>query len=117
MGDGIKQIKLGTLKTRSEFLFVRDGAYRAKKRLVIQMRKNPDHAAIRVGFTATKKIGNAVIRNRCKRRLREVSRTLLPEFGLSGHDYVFIARHDTPSCDYKDLLDDAKKALITLAKS
>jgi len=56
--------KLGVLKKRAEFLYVRAGAYRAQGGIVIQMRSNPDHQAIRVGFTATKKIGNAVIRNK-----------------------------------------------------
>jgi len=64
--------KLGLLKKRSEFLFVREGRYQACGGVVIQARTNPDHNLIRVGFTATKKIGNAVIRNRAKRRLRSV---------------------------------------------
>ncbi|WP_409433287.1 ribonuclease P protein component [Litorimonas sp. RW-G-Af-16] len=109
------KIALGSLKKRSEFLYVRDGRYRAQGGIVIQMRENPDHTGIRVGFTATKKIGNAVTRNKAKRRLRELARAYLPELGLTGHDYVFIARDITPTRDWQDLLDDTQKALITLA--
>ncbi len=109
-------IKLGVLKKRSEFLYVRNGLYSAKGGVVVQMRENQDRTGIGIGFTATKKIGNAVIRNRAKRRLREVARALLPELGLSGHDYVFIARDGTTARQWTDLLDDTRKALITLSR-
>lgn len=108
--------KLGVLKKRAEFLYVRDGAYRAQGAIVIQMRENTQDSGIRVGFTATKKIGNAVIRNRAKRRLRDIARALLPQYGLPGYDYVFIARDGTAERDWTALLDDAQKALITLSK-
>ena len=116
-------IKLGMLKKRSEFLYVREGFYSAKGAVVVQMRKHPTRTdGILVGFTATKKIGNAVIRNRAKRRLREIARELLPEFGLLGYDYVFIARsagqgrEGTTARLWPDLLDDTRKALITLSR-
>ena len=107
---------LGRLKKRSEFLFVRDGHYRAQGGLVIQARPNPSHSEIRVGFTATKKIGGAVVRNKAKRRLREVARRVLPEFGVIGTDYVFIARQSTCSRTFSDLVEDGKKALLTLSR-
>ena len=106
---------LGRLKSRAEFLFVREGAYQAIGAVVIQARPNPTHEQIRVGFTATKKIGNAVIRNRAKRRLREVARMLLPQLGQTGMDYVFIARNGTVDRDFNRLLDDARKALLRLS--
>jgi ribonuclease P protein component len=68
-----------------------------------------------VGFTATKKIGNAVARNRAKRRLREAARLLLPELGRPAHDYVFIARQGAVERPWPRLLDDVKSALIRLA--
>ena len=108
--------ELGRLKKRSEFLYVRDGFYSAKGGVVVQMRENTARIGIGMGFTATKKIGNAVIRNRAKRRLRGIARTLLPEYGLPGHDYVLIARNSTTARDFTDLLDDTRKALITLSK-
>lgn len=108
--------KLGSLKKRAEFLFVREGRYAAKGGIVIQMRENPAHKTIRVGFTATKKIGNAVTRNLAKRRLRQIARAVLPQLGLVGHDYVFIARDSTAARNYEILIQDAKKALKTLSK-
>ena len=108
-------VKLGRLKKRSEFLYVRDGLYAAKGGIVVQMRENSARSGIGIGFTATKKIGNAVIRNRAKRRLREAARSILPDFGQLGHDYVFIARNSTTARDWTDLLDDTRKALITLS--
>ena len=108
--------KLGMLKKRSEFLYVRDGLYSAKGGVVVQMRENKARSGVGVGFTATKKIGNAVIRNRAKRRLRHAARALLPELGLTGHDYVLIARNSTTARDWSDLLDDTRKALITLSQ-
>lgn len=111
----IQNTSLGRLKKRSEFLHVREGRYKAIGGIVIQMRANPvSDDGLRVGFTATKKIGNAVIRNRAKRRLREVAREKLPEFGKAGYDYVFIARQSTVKRPYKKLLDDAEKALLSL---
>jgi len=103
------------LKKRSEFLYVRDGFYAAKGGVVVQMRANTARKGIGMGFTATKKIGNAVIRNRAKRRLREAARALLPEFGLPGYDYVLIARNSTTARNWTELLDDTRKALITLS--
>jgi len=109
--------KLGSLTKRAEFLFVREGRYKAQGGIVVQMRENPAHQTIRVGFTATKKIGNAVTRNLAKRRLRQIARQLLPQLGQAGHDYVFIARNSTTTQNYESLEQDAKKALKALSKS
>jgi len=112
-----KDRQLGSLTKRAEFLFVREGRYRAQGGVVIQMRENPTHQTIRVGFTATKKIGNAVMRNKAKRRLRQLARLLLPQFGVTGHDYVFIARDSTIGRNWDSLTQDVEKALKTLSKS
>ncbi len=107
------------LKKRREFTFVRDGAAERRKSVVIQTRIRPgetpgDHVG--EGFTATKKIGGAVQRNRAKRRLREASRSLLPRYGRPGWDYVFIAREATLEVGWSRLLDDMESALISLAR-
>lgn len=107
------------LKKRREFTFVRDGVTERRKSLVIQARARPgeepgDHVG--EGFTATKKVGGAVQRNRAKRRLREASRRLLPRFGRPGWDYVLIAREATLEVGWSRLLDDMESALISLAR-
>lgn len=103
------------LKTRPQFLFVRGGLNERRRSLVIQARQRKGSLTVGEGFTATKKIGNAVIRNRAKRRLREASRLLLPKHGRKGVDYVFIARLDTATIGWQRLLDDMESALISLA--
>ena len=70
---------------------------------------------VRSGFTATRKIGGAVDRNRAKRRLREAARVMLPLHGRPGCDYVFIARGGTTAREWARLLDDVKNALLSLA--
>jgi len=104
------------LRKRPQFVFVRSGLSERRKSLVVQARPRKDDTLhIGEGFTATKKIGKAVIRNRAKRRLREASRLLLPKHGVSGVDYVFIARKDTATIVWQRLLDDMESALISLA--
>ncbi len=68
------------------------------------------------GFTTTKKVGNSVVRNRARRRLREAARMLLPHIGVAGADYVFIARQDTAEAPWARLLDDMEIALISLRR-
>jgi len=103
------------LKRRAEFLAAAKGMSAARGAVVVQALPRPGQEGIRVGFTATKRVGGAVVRNRAKRRLREAAHALLPAFGRPGHDYVFIARNGTPTRTWVRLLDDVKSALISLA--
>ena len=104
------------LKTRPQFLSVRKGHAERRKSVVVQARRRPQSTVMGAGFTATKKIGNAVIRNRAKRRLREAAHQLLPLHGRPGTDYVFIARIETATIGWQRLLDDMESALISHAQ-
>ena len=82
--------------------------------MVQARRRQPDepHKGIRVGFTCSKKVGNAVARNRAKRRLREVARALLPEHGKPGWDYVLIGRPDvTATRDFAEMRAELASAV------
>ena len=104
------------LKTRAQFLAAAKGASLGRGAVVVQKRGRDDGSPhVGEGFTATKKIGNAVVRNRAKRRLREAARALLPLHGEAGCDYVFIARAGAGERPWLRLLDDVGSALIGLA--
>jgi ribonuclease P protein component len=114
---------LKRLTKRPEFLAAAKGRSSAKGAVVVQalarVPTDPETAApdlaIRIGFTATRKIGGAVERNRAKRRLREAARQILPLHGRPGFDYVFVARGGTIARPWARLLDDVKTALISLS--
>ncbi len=126
------------LRVRRAFLFVAQGYAERRRSLVVQARVRPHvsspeetdslkNKSIKTspnltkpplfagaGFTATKKIGGAVVRNRAKRRLREASTQLMYQHALAGVDYVFIARQDTTTREWPALLDDMESALVSL---
>lgn len=85
--------------------------------MMIQARRRaagepPDPSTIRIGYTCSKKVGNAVARNRAKRRLRAVARDVLPRLGQAGWDYVLIGRNtETAARGYDDLIRDLEQAL------
>ncbi len=90
---------------------MRSGAFARPKGFFVQAMPN-NEGILRVGYTASKKIGNAVTRNRAKRRMRAIAQEVFSERGQMGWDYVLIAKRDhTVSRDYADLLKDAKWAL------
>ncbi len=132
---------IGRLKTRPEFLKVAaTGAKWVTPGLVLQARQRlasmgpavPGPAAtgpatpetgtaldagaeqVRVGFTVSRKVGNAVRRNRARRRLRAVVAEVLPEHGRAGCDYVLIGRAGTLDRRYADLIADLRTALARI---
>ena len=109
---------LERLKRRADFLRVADGRRKwVTPGLILQMLPRPsadDAGAIRVGFTATRKIGNAVARNRARRRLRAAAASVMARHAAAGFDYVLIARGDTPRRPYAALIGDLEAALRRL---
>jgi len=105
------------IKKRADFLLAAKSGFRfVKPSLIVQSRKRDDDDACRAGFTATKRIGNAVIRNRTKRRLRAAAAKLLPEIALNSCDYVFIGREQTHKAEFSDILRDMRHSLKVLGE-
>ncbi|MFC0633941.1 ribonuclease P protein component [Brevundimonas balnearis] len=109
-------VDIQRLKRRPQFLAAAKGRSEARGAVVVQRLERGDGSGhVGAGFTATRKIGGAVVRNRAKRRLREAARALLPRLGQPGSDYVFVARMGTADRPWARLLDDVASALTRLA--
>ena len=78
--------------------------------------KDASGTSVRVGFTASRKVGNAVVRNRAKRRLRAIAAEILPQMGHPGTDYVLVARATASERPYAELLGDLEGALQQLTR-
>lgn len=109
-------VKIERMTSRPQFLAAAKGVSEARGAVVVQrLDRRDDDPVVRLGFTATRKVGGAVIRNRAKRRLREAARALAPLLAAPGSDYVLIARMGTADRPWDRLLDDVKSALTRLA--
>lgn len=105
---------LARLKRRADFLRVAATRRRAvRDGVILQAAPQPEDGAddLRVGYTASRRVGNAVARNRAKRRLRAAAAEVIGRDGRKGTDYVLIARAETPSRPYRDLVADLAGAL------
>ena len=101
------------LKERADFLRAARGIRRVFPALTLETCPTPEPrpGTVRLGFTATKKLGNAVTRNRAKRRLRAAAKAVLPLYGEEGNDYVLVARPGTLTRDFDGILADLAGAL------
>jgi ribonuclease P protein component len=109
------------LKTRADFVRVAAGRRRAvRSAFIVQAAPQPtdEHGggSVRVGFTASRKVGNAVVRNRAKRRLRAIAAEVLPRRGRPGTDYVIVARAMSSERPYAELVADLETALRQLER-
>ncbi|PTQ76011.1 ribonuclease P protein component [Celeribacter persicus] len=108
-------VEILTLTKRSDFLKAARARRQGTASFLLQGRKRGSEepaTGIRVGYTCSKKVGNAVARNHAKRRLREAARLVLPELGRDGWDYVLIGKKgDTSARPFDLLLKDLRYAL------
>ncbi len=102
--DTVDKKTVGRLKSRPQFLAVRNGEARRGRTFLLEVldRKEPEEAP-RVGFTVTKKHGNAVERNRMRRRLKEAVRQSAGFAMKNGHDYVIVARREVLTAPFAEL--------------
>jgi ribonuclease P protein component len=114
-------VAVGTLKKRAEFLRLRGGARCATPAFVLETRERgaglarAEDAAgatdARFGYTVTKKLGGAVVRNRIRRRLKAAVGFVAPKLARAGYDYVLVARAAAYDRAFPDLKKDLERAL------
>ena len=116
MSDGGITTEVTTLKKREAFLSAARARRQAMTAFVLQARRRAgDDGRIRAGFTCSKKVGNAVARNRAKRRLRSAARAVLPTHGRPGWDYVLIGRREaTAAQPFQQLTEDLATAIARI---
>ena len=108
------KIRIDRMKRRADFLRAQKFRRQYTPGLTVESCRSPDDVpsgGCRVGFTASRKVGGAVERNRAKRRLRAAAAEILPLLGRRGHDYVLVAKVATLSRPYASLLADLTKAI------
>lgn len=105
--------KIIVLKKRKDFLRAAKGVRMVVSTAILQAARSLSEKEVpfKIGFTASKKIGKAHIRNRAKRRLRAVVREVFPELALPNVEYVLISRFNTAYCPYQTLKSNIKWAL------
>jgi ribonuclease P protein component len=102
------------LKRRADFLSAAKGARVQAAAFSLQARDRRDQSSPRVGFTVTKKSGNAVERNRIRRRLRAAAGNVVPRKGFAGFDYVIVARRQALTSPFDTMITELERALSRL---
>ncbi|RIA36731.1 ribonuclease P protein component [Hephaestia caeni] len=114
---GARTGAVATIKARRDFLAANAGRRAPMPGFVLLARpRGDDDPAMRIGITVTRKIGNAVVRNRMKRRFRALAREVLPEHGLAGADHILIGRAGGVERDFGALRAELVKALAKVAR-
>ena len=99
-----------SLKKNKEFKKVyNNGKSYVSRNLVLYVLKTPEKDFNKYGLSVSKKVGNAVVRNKLKRRIREIIREFEKNKGFKAYDIVFIARNPVAELDYHELKRDIKK--------
>jgi len=113
---GLQPMQVTRLKKRSEFLATAATGIKAvRPTMVLQAGKRPS-SEMGVGFTTTRKLGGAVIRNRIRRRLRAAADKICPVQGMPGMNLVIIGRQEALKADFKKILGDLESGLKILTK-
>ena len=123
MAQKNKKKLISKIKKRADFLKASKADFKyIAPSVIVQAREHTNgeikmigSLASRVGFTVSKKVGNSVIRNLIKRRLRAAARSLMPKYSMPNHDIVIIGRKKTIEKTFTEILTDIKKALIKLS--
>lgn len=111
--------RIATIRNRADFVAANRGIRVARPGFVLLVNRDvvpAAHADLRFGVTVTKKIGNAVVRNRMKRRFRALLRDALPAAGIHGADHVLIGREGGVERDFAALRDELAVALTRAAQ-
>lgn len=118
ISERVRGRRWSSLPKRSDFLrLTSQGQRRVTPGFILQAAPAIQVAdVLRVGFTASRKVGNAVARNRVKRRLRALADKVMADAAAPGHDYVFIGRMETLTRDFAALEQDLRYALKKLAE-
>jgi ribonuclease P protein component len=115
---GVVALGLTGLKQRKDYLAANAGRRAPMPGFVLLVRDRADESAdMRIGITVSKKVGNAVIRNRMKRRFRALAREILPESGVPGADHVLIGRNGGIERDHAALKAELVKALAKVQRA
>ena len=100
--------KIEKITKRSDYIRASNSIFKKSSSLIIQLYNREDTFGPRYGITASKKIGNAIKRNKAKRRIRHLIKNLLPKYGKNGYDYVFVAKEKVIDSPWDSLLQETK---------